>query len=103
MYNRLSYCGLVDPRISASEKDLPVHLEYFFQKIKKHIYMFANWVVDGAQYIFIKTICTTRKISQTSGYQNRKKIKLPYFYLSELIKKTQFAMTDPLICSTTYY
>ena len=24
MYNLLSYCGLVDARISASEKDLPV-------------------------------------------------------------------------------
>ena len=24
MHNILSYCGLVDPRISASEKDLPV-------------------------------------------------------------------------------
>ena len=27
MHNILSYCGLVDPRISASEKDLPVHSE----------------------------------------------------------------------------
>ena len=25
MNNLLSYCGLVDVRISASEKDLPVH------------------------------------------------------------------------------
>ena len=25
MNNLLSYCGLVDARISASEKDLPVH------------------------------------------------------------------------------
>ena len=25
MNNLLSYCGLVDPRISASDKDLPVH------------------------------------------------------------------------------
>ena len=31
MNNRLSYCGLVDPRISASDKDLPV-LEYFLKK-----------------------------------------------------------------------
>ena len=27
MNNLLSYCGLVDPRISASEKDLPVHID----------------------------------------------------------------------------
>ena len=27
MNNLLSYCGFVDPRISASEKDLPVHSE----------------------------------------------------------------------------
>ena len=26
MNNLLSYCGLVDARISASEKDLPIHL-----------------------------------------------------------------------------
>ena len=26
MNNLLSYCGLVDPRISASEKDLPVRV-----------------------------------------------------------------------------
>ena len=25
MDNNLSYCGLADPRISASDKDLPVH------------------------------------------------------------------------------
>ena len=27
MNNLLSYCGLVDARISASEKDLPVHVD----------------------------------------------------------------------------
>ena len=27
MINHLSYCGLVDARISASEKDLPVYVE----------------------------------------------------------------------------
>ena len=29
MKNLLSYCGLVDARKSASEKDLPVHTEVF--------------------------------------------------------------------------
>ena len=28
MNNLLSYCGLVEARISASEKDLPVHYEH---------------------------------------------------------------------------
>ena len=31
MNNFLSYCGLVDARISASEKDLPVHVRYEVQ------------------------------------------------------------------------
>ena len=30
MNNVLSYCGLVDARISASEKDLPVHISLIF-------------------------------------------------------------------------
>ena len=33
MNNFLSYCGLVDARISASEKDLPVKEEEPFQKV----------------------------------------------------------------------
>ena len=28
MNNRLSYCGLVDPKISASDKDLPVQSNF---------------------------------------------------------------------------
>ena len=30
MNNLLSYCGLVDARIIASEKDLPVHTKHVF-------------------------------------------------------------------------
>ena len=30
MNNLLSYCGLVDARISASDKDLPVHMGFCF-------------------------------------------------------------------------
>ena len=40
MNNLLSYCGLVDPRISVSDTDLPV-LRYFFHKrhlIKKLLF-----------------------------------------------------------------
>ena len=33
MYNLLSYCRLVDARISASEKDLPVAAEYHEDEI----------------------------------------------------------------------
>ena len=29
MNNRLAYCGLVDVRINASNKDLPVLIDYF--------------------------------------------------------------------------
>ena len=32
--NLLSYCGLVDARISASEKDLPVHIADIYKNIK---------------------------------------------------------------------
>ena len=35
MNNLLTYCGLVDPRISASDKDLPVHyLKHILNKIQ---------------------------------------------------------------------
>jgi hypothetical protein len=45
---------------------------------------------------FIKT-GFTGKISQISGFQNLlKKILLAYFYLSKMIQKNQFAMTDPV-------
>ena len=46
---------------------------------------------------FMKTGCTS-KISQISEFQNHlpKKIYHSYFYLSELIQKNQFAMTDPV-------
>ena len=32
MNNLLSYCGLVDARISASEKDLPEHIEFLYME-----------------------------------------------------------------------
>ena len=38
MNNLLSYCGLVDARISASEEDLPVHTHV---EISKFIFAFA--------------------------------------------------------------
>ena len=34
MNNLLSYCGLVDARISASEKDLTVNVLYFDESVK---------------------------------------------------------------------
>ena len=42
MNNLLSYCGLVDPRISASDKDLPVEnvTEVSFE------HFFVTWIVD---------------------------------------------------------
>ena len=44
----------------------------------------------------MKTGCNG-KISQFSGFHNHLQTKLTcIFYLSELIQKTQFAMTDPV-------
>ena len=38
MNNLLSYCGLVDPRISASDKDLPVcYLKYLLNNFQVRI------------------------------------------------------------------
>ena len=38
MNNLLSYCGLTDARMRASEKDLPVCLKYIYvQKYKLHM------------------------------------------------------------------
>ena len=38
MNNLLSYCGLVDPRISASDKDLPVLTQFLVKVLVK-----AGW------------------------------------------------------------
>ena len=59
--------------------------------------MFDNWSVDGAKDAFMKTGCIN-KISQISGFQSHllRKILLAYFYLSEIIQKIQFAVTDPV-------
>ena len=37
MNNLLSYCGLVDARISASEKDLPVRVQYIKIPSSEHV------------------------------------------------------------------
>ena len=44
MNNLLSYCGLVDARISASEKDLPVTVTRC--SIDKVIFMISNFIVN---------------------------------------------------------
>ena len=46
---------------------------------------------------FMKTGCTS-KISQISGFLKHipKKNLIAYFYLSELIQKNHFALTDPV-------
>ena len=50
MNNLLSYCGLVDAKIRASDKDLPVTLTFnyrkFFKKISigfKSLFQFCKW------------------------------------------------------------
>ena len=44
MNNLLSYCGLVDARISASEKDLPVHAKVI------ELGLFINALVQKIAY-----------------------------------------------------
>ena len=42
MNNLLSYCGLVDARIRASDKDLPV-VSYLLEKSDRTRYKFMKW------------------------------------------------------------
>ena len=49
MNNLLSYCGLVDARISASEKDLPVRIGILCQPkrfIEKCFHQIQNYVIQ---------------------------------------------------------
>jgi hypothetical protein len=48
MTNLLSYCGLVDSRISASDKDLPITI--FFLFIKNTIF-FSEFVKTCDEYV----------------------------------------------------
>ena len=48
MNNLLSYCGLVDAKIRASDKDLPVPMYIVFRGVNEHLY---NYV------IFLANIC----------------------------------------------
>ena len=60
MNNLLSYCGLVDPRISASDKDLPVR---------------ATDDLDGKTtnfYWFLHTNNKRTKMSKTSHSENER-------------------------------
>ena len=47
MNNLLSYCGLVDTRISASEKDLPVHhaAEMVHHVVGRQIFAAEKWAI----------------------------------------------------------
>ena len=66
MDNLLSYCGLVDARISTSEKYLPVHKYYESNHStkKRHAYIFV-WLVEipsDVVFIFI-LMCIIRASS----------------------------------------
>jgi hypothetical protein len=59
--------------------------------------MFANWSVDSAkdafhEYWFYQQNFPNLRISKPPS----QKILLAYFYLSEIIQKIQFAVTDPV-------
>ena len=47
MNNLLSYCVLVEARISASEKDLPVHTSgFFYLCLRKVLWQAAKFISD---------------------------------------------------------
>ena len=46
MDNHLSYCGLVDTRISASEKDLPVSLASVFF----YLIFYQNYLIENSEF-----------------------------------------------------
>ena len=50
MNNLLSYCRLVDARISASEKDLPVYLQAIFYRFCVDTFMFSNMAYRPTVY-----------------------------------------------------
>ena len=59
--------------------------------------MFANWTVDGEHYAFHKNWLYQQNFSNLRiSEPSSKSIQVAYFYLSQLIQKNQFAMTDPV-------
>ena len=58
--------------------------------------MYSNWTIDGAQHAFHKSWINSN-ISQISRFQNHLQTKANLnssMYLSDLIQKPQFAMTN---------
>ena len=55
MNDILSYCGLVDARIRASDKDLPV-----FMTLPKSSYAFTNWINEKAWFLYCSIIHFSR-------------------------------------------
>ena len=57
MNNLLSYCGLVDAKISASEKDLPVHVTFWPKRLSyKTLFLFNLWWLDHSGSKLTKNI-----------------------------------------------
>ena len=54
MNNLLSYCGLVDPRISASDKDLPVNIIFSpsWNRVKVHIFWENHKILRNLHQLF---------------------------------------------------
>ena len=50
MNNLFSYCGLVDTRISASEKDLPVYLMWLILEYFWNVEFESLWLMGGFMY-----------------------------------------------------
>ena len=62
MNNLLSYCGLVDPRIRASEKDLPVLFTRFLQ-CSERFYNMNNFGLFWWYYLFFPLLVTCQPIN----------------------------------------
>jgi hypothetical protein len=79
MNNLLSYCGLVDARTSASEKDLPVHpmmLIFFCQiasatLVQTHYNFYFDMAMHGRNKVFLvnSTADLLITISFVSGFR----------------------------------
>ena len=66
-------------------------------KFTKELKIFANWTVDATKYTYHKKLVVAPKSLKALDFKTMfQKICHANFYLLELIKKIQFAMTDTM-------
>ena len=65
MNNLLSYCGLVDARISASDKDLPVKLNMeSMNELVAYLNKLVGWLVVNSAQLFLPSFALLFRVSQ---------------------------------------